>query len=220
MIGNWNYYYYLALLFPVVFFALFPSQLSYFVYLYEMATFRHHSNAVFPFTYLSAVGLFIFALWSLRYYTSTPKAFLLAIPFPFAATSLFEQTYQTLGWLAGTSGPTSVSFLAWGVNLSFIIAVLSSASYWRFNKYFLVFLATLAAGFLVWYLSGFPQIYICKYACINTSRTLAALAFNIPTKVLSYCLFATLIAEPLMDRFGKQSKSSAAHPPLPRLGKT
>jgi hypothetical protein len=170
----------------VVFYILYPAALAYFGYVFRMATIQYSSmNLVFPFTYASAIGLFAFTFLRMRTLVSIPKALLLAAPFPFAATSLFEQTYQTIGYFVANFSRSSVSFLSVGVNVTSVLMIFSSITYWKPQKRMFSLASILfIAGFALWAIVGYPQIY--------GSNSLTALAFNIPLKILAFMLLALL----------------------------
>ncbi|MDA4111171.1 MAG: hypothetical protein OK439_01425 [Thaumarchaeota archaeon] len=179
-----SHIWYVFILQDIALFLFIPSARQYPTDMLQMATLQRSGNEVFPFTYISAAGLFVFAFLSLRKKTSFPKALILAIAFPFAATGFFEQVYQTIGYFE--LGPSTFwAGLGLLIDLSFILLILSSVEFWSISKTFYILLATFFAGFVVWSAIGFPQIY-------GTNPQIA-LAFNVPLKVLSYILFASLL---------------------------
>jgi hypothetical protein len=172
-----------------LFYVAYPQATSYLIYVYLVATFQYKTNQVFPFTYASAIALLVFTYWRFTRATSKITSFALALPFPFAGTSFFEQTYQTIGYFAFHFSANSVSILSLGVNLTAVLMIFSSIRYWRRSPELLIALFAFAVGFAAWALIGYPQIY-------DSSNTDLALLFNVPLKILSFVILGLLIANP------------------------
>lgn len=173
----------------ILFYLAYPPAISYLIYPYQAATFQYKMNQVFPLTYACAIALLVFSYWRFTKVTSKITSFVLALPFPFAATSLFEQTYQTIGYFEFHFSANSVSILSLGVNLTAILMVFSSLRYWRISSGLWIALVAFAIGFAVWALMGYPQIF-------SLSEANLALVFNVPLKIMTFVIMALLIARP------------------------
>ncbi len=146
---------------------------GYIRYLISMATFTAAPGlitSVFPFTFASAIGLFLFMVWKFRL-----LGVVLGTAAVFSATSAFEFAYQ--GFLGNLAyWPLNVSCIVWG----FVLLPYATAS-----KRFLILSVVWTSLWIGWLASGYPQIYDSQ-----TIRIYEGYAFNIPLKVITFALYA------------------------------
>lgn len=203
---------YVALLAPclLVNLWLYPGYPKYIV---ESAQLGLHENSIFPFTYASALALFGFGWYVFqRRGLGWLRSVLLAWPLPFAATSAFEGVYWNIGYIfrPGRFFPATAYGNPWVgdlINVSWVALAFVSAPYWRPNlRLVLTTLAVWAGGWILWVVLGFPQI-------TDSSPTAAGVAFaiNVPLKVVSFVLFATLV---YLRRGGPMAEPSRTVLPL------
>ncbi len=148
--------------------ALYPGYLQYVV---SMATLALATNVIFPFTYGSAALLFLAGVYILR--LEGPKAVLLSVSQPFAATSLFEMIYRHLDGGEPLYGDV--------VNLSAIAFGFVCLPYWRPGRVFYSLLASYVILWTMWFAIGFPP-----------NDQPMGLALNIVIKVMSFLLYGVL----------------------------
>ncbi len=146
---------------------------GYIEYLFSMATFTAAPGlitSVFPFTYASAVLLFLYMVRRFGIHGVG-----LGVASAFSATSVFEFTYQAcLGNLA--YWPLNLSAVLWG----FVLIPYATAS-----RRFLIVSGLYVALWIGWLALGYPQITDSQ-----ASRVYEAYALNIPTKVMTFALYA------------------------------
>ncbi|MHB8565493.1 MAG: hypothetical protein ACYC7D_04595 [Nitrososphaerales archaeon] len=170
---------------------LWSQGFSYLHYLYHMGTMQFHGNeydAIFPFTYASALALFLFGVYAFRFRLRLDwlRTVIFSVSLPFAATSLFEETYQDIGVILHVANITP-SFSSHVINVSSVLFGLVSMGYWRRSR---IFYATAFAYVLLWGIwvgLGYPQIY-------EQSSFNFVYLINAVLKVMSYSLFALLVA--------------------------
>ncbi len=169
---------------------LLPVGRQYLEYLYHMGTWQFQGTdytSIYPFTYATALALFFFALFSFRFRFRLDwfRTVLFSVSLPFAATSLFEEIYQNLGFALHVQY-IAPPFDAHLINISSILFGLVSVNYWRVTKAFYAMLMGFTFLWCLWVAAGYPQIY-------GSSDLVFAYSVNILLKVLSYALFGVLV---------------------------
>ncbi len=157
-------------------------------FLYRVGTFQDPANSIFPITWTSALGLFVYGLWLFvyRYRQDYFRSTIYAFGLPLAATSLFEVIWQNIGAGLHIGNQTFVTDI---INLSSILMALCSFRFWRSTQPLLYCAVIFLAGWVLWMSLGYPQIY-------SSQPQAAEIAFlvNAILKVLSFVIFALLVS--------------------------
>jgi hypothetical protein len=148
------------------------------------------TNSIFPLTYGAAVFTLIFSFVRFRKNVKLGwiKSLLFALTTPFAFTSTFEGVYQNVAYVA-RPGMLHINMPGELLLASWVLLGFGSAFFWKLSRKFWVLLMLDAAGFLIWVLIGYPQIYEVN------SLTVFALVLNLETKLTFALTFLVLISE-------------------------
>jgi hypothetical protein len=175
----------LAVLWAIVNVGLYPA---YPEFLVRVGTFRSQASEIFPYTWISALALFVYGLvlFRARYRLDLVRSFAFALSLSFAATSLFEIIYQNVGLGVGVGNQQLEGQL---INLSAVALALSSVRFWRASRPFVVSLLWFVAGWVGWRAIGYPQIFDS-----NTAAAHEAYLFNAALKVGAYVVLGLLVS--------------------------
>jgi hypothetical protein len=169
----------------VVCFVLYPAYPS---FLFDIGTFHRAHNVIFPYTWISSLLLFVYALWlfAFRYRLDYVRSVAYSMGLTIAATSVFEIVYQNVGIGVGVGNQAIEGQL---INLSSIGLALASVRFWRASRPFLFATMLFLSGWLLWLALGYPQIY-------NPSTILAlrGYALNATLKVGAYVVMALMVS--------------------------
>lgn len=185
----------------------------YAVFLYNVGTFQTAANSIFPITWVSALGLFIWGLWLfLRKYLVDPvRSVIYALGLPLAATSFFEIIWQNIGAGLHIGNQSLMGNL---INLSSMVMALSSFRYWRATFYLFCCVSVFIGGWIFWFALGYPQIHAGKPEVADI-----AFLFNALLKVLAFVLFAVLVSFASDPRSRKLPLVSGANLVTPPAGR-
>jgi hypothetical protein len=157
-------------------------------FLYSIGTFQRPFNVIFPFTWASALGVFVYGLWLFlrKYRLDLVRTTIYALGLPLAATSLFEIIWQNVGAGMHIGNQNPIGDL---INLSSIVLLGCSFRYWTPARPTLYAVIAFLSGWLVWLSLGFPQI-------TNTDPASARAAFvvNVILKVLAFALVGLVVS--------------------------
>jgi hypothetical protein len=140
-------------------------------------------------TFSAAWGSLLLGIYKLRERLGLLRSILVSASVPFGATGLFEIVYLSLGRLSqpwAFSQPDWVGLLIWSS------PVIATLPFWRRRmKFPLAMLITTGAGFLIWFIVGYPQVtwgnffqLPVAYLLNSTLKLLCFMVFLIP--LLSY----------------------------------
>jgi hypothetical protein len=157
-------------------------------FLYGVGTFQQPANIVFPFTWASALGLFVYGLWLFlrKYKLDYTRATVYALGLPFAATSLFEVIWQNVGAGMHIGNQTALTDL---VNLSSILLLGCSLRFWTAARPTLYAAIAFLAGWLVWLSLGYPQI-----SDADPGSARVAFVMNVILKVLAFVVVGLVVS--------------------------
>ena len=165
---------------------------SYLYVIFRWATLQNSltlgGSEVLPVTYTSALATFLIATFLFKEETKLPflDSVIQAAGLAFAATALFEITYQLIGYYFY---PSTINGAIWlpnyVLNLSWFFLAVTSLQYWRLSNIFKLTASALVLSWGIWIAVGFPQLF----------ENNAGLAFeaNSITKILSFALMLSLV---------------------------
>jgi hypothetical protein len=162
-----------------------PFGRAYLIYVFQLATFARTGNMIFPYTLLSATALFLASFYIFHEaHLSTPVTLLLAFGLTFGAVSVFEDIYQNMVALYGI-GSQHADWRGQILNASAILMIIPSAYFWKASRTLYAVIGAYIAGWLIWIVTGFPQIY--------GPNPGTALPLNILLKIWTFILFLVLL---------------------------
>lgn len=204
---SWSSWLFVPLLtqFLVVNLAVYPAYARFIV---QAGLFQGHSNSIFPVTWASALGLFLYSFWIFRWKDrlDLTRTIVYSLGLCFAATSLFEILWQNVGASQGIGNQQLEGQL---INLSSIAFGFCSVSLWRVGRRFLGALNLYWVGWILWLADGYPQTFFTSPDAVH-----AAFVFNIALKVGSFVIFALLISRPEARGRSETPRTGAAPGPL------
>ena len=180
---DWMFVPLLAQWIIVNFFLYYP----YVQFLYRIGTFQQNANTIFPYTWASALILFVYGiiLFSKKFKLDVVRTFVYSLSLPFVATSLFEIIWQNIGSGMHIGNQTAITYI---VNISSIALIGTYFKFWNSEKYFLYLVISYLAGWVLWMSAGFPQI-------TDSSPVIAheAFIFNVVLKVLTFVVVGMMV---------------------------
>lgn len=161
---------------------------AYPAFILRVGTFSSGASVISPYTWSSSLLLFIYSIWlfQTRYHLDYVRSVLFALSLSFAATSLFEITYQNIGAGFGVGNHQIEGQL---INLSAIGLAFSSLRFWRASRVLLYSVILYLTGWILWVSAGYPQIFDS-----NPSIAHQAYVFNAALKVGAFVLFGLLVS--------------------------
>ncbi len=173
-------------------------------FLYSVGTFQRPANIIFPFTWASALGVFLYGLWLFlrKYKLDYVRGIIYALGLPLAATSLFEIIWQNVGAGLHVGDQYALGDL---VNLSSILLLGCSLRFWTAARPTLFATIGFLAGWLVWLSLGYPQITDADQASARV-----AFVINVILKVLAFALVALVVSFAQQD--SRSSPASSIRP--------
>ena len=185
--GGWRDWLFVPLLaqFVVVNFVVYPD---YGQFVFRVGSFQQGASDIFPYTWASALLLFLFALWLFhwRYRVDLTRTIVYSLGLAFAATSLFEIIYQNIG--AG-QGIGNQGWEGQVINLSAIAFGFASVRFWRLTRWNMAVVGLYLLGWILWLGVGYPQIHDS-----DVTTALHGYIFNAALKVASYVVIGLLVS--------------------------
>ncbi len=159
-------------------------------FIFEVGIFQQKANAIFPYTWASALLLFFYALYIFlkRYRIDYVRTVLYSLSMPFVATSLFEIIWQNIGSGIHVGNQSVITEV---INISSIALIVSVFKFWSTKRSFLILTILYLLIWILWLSVGYPQINASSHILYIVS-----FSFNVGLKMLSFILVAALITPP------------------------
>ncbi|MGC8506460.1 MAG: hypothetical protein ACP5NK_07140 [Thermoplasmata archaeon] len=156
-------------------------------FIYRIGTFQQNANTIFPYTWASALILFVYGIiiFSKKFKLDAVRTFVYSLSLPFIATSLFEIIWQNIGSGMHIGNQTALTYI---VNISSIALIGTYFKFWNSEKYFLYLVISYLAGWILWMSAGFPQI-----TDSNPLIAQEAFIFNVVLKVLTFVVVGMMV---------------------------
>ncbi len=170
---------------------------SYLRVVLDWATFRESvglGQNIFFVTYSSALALFFFYAYTLKERIVWWRNLILSFSAMLGPVAVFEVIYDVIGKIDRPElfvGTTVAGFI---LNASWIMLGVCCIPYWKLAKISKWMLAAYVVLWSAWLLIGFPQIY--------ETNSGWAYAMNIPLKLISFGLYASLLSRPKLASIG------------------
>jgi len=159
----------------------------YLQFIYRIGTFQQSANSIFPYTWASALILFVYGiiLFSKKFKLDAVRTFAYSLSFPFIATSIFEIIWQNIGSGMHIGNQGAITDI---VNISSIALIGSYFKFWHIEKYFLYIVILYLTGWIMWMSAGYPQI-----TDSNPVIAQEAFVFNVVLKILTFLMVGIMV---------------------------